>query len=145
MSEMDPILEAFCIAAHESLVAYTTGTGGTSPRPWLEKTPEEKFYVALIVADIAYERSVTPADIHDRWMNTMLQEGWTYGLYKDEMSKTHPCLRPFDQLPPIEQKKDEIFLSTIKHMLEPLLRDQQRHAAEIKKAADVYLAKKRAA
>lgn len=43
---------------------------------------------------------------HDRWMDAKLKVGWSYGLKKDDKAKTHPCLLPFDNLPPDEQEKD---------------------------------------
>ena len=41
----------------------------------------------------------TPEMMHQNWMKTHLDTGWTYGELKDEGLKTHPCLVEYDQLP----------------------------------------------
>lgn len=43
---------------------------------------------------------------HDRWMAAKRRDGWRHGPTKDSDAKTHPCLVPYDQLPPDEQEKD---------------------------------------
>jgi len=54
---------------------------------------------------------------HDRWMTARLEEGWRYGPKKDDDAKTHPCLRPYDQLPPHEQDKDRHAVRQVPHRL----------------------------
>jgi len=43
---------------------------------------------------------------HDRWTTAKQQAGWQHGPKKDGDAKTHPCLVPYDKLPPDEQEKD---------------------------------------
>ncbi len=43
---------------------------------------------------------------HERWMAEKRKNGWRHGPKKDGNAKTHPCLVPYDQLPPDEQEKD---------------------------------------
>jgi hypothetical protein len=43
---------------------------------------------------------------HDRWMTARQQDGWRHGPKKDNEAKTHPCLVPYEKLPPDEQDKD---------------------------------------
>jgi len=54
---------------------------------------------------------------HDRWTAAKLQAGWRYGPNKDNDAKTHPCLVPYDQLPPDEQDKDRNAVRQIPAML----------------------------
>ena len=43
---------------------------------------------------------------HERWMQSMLDEGWTYGPELDEVKKQHPCLVLWKELPEGEKEKD---------------------------------------
>ena len=45
---------------------------------------------------------------HRRWMRFMWLSGWRFGEKKDDVRRTHPCLVPFEALPPKEQEKDGI-------------------------------------
>lgn len=36
---------------------------------------------------------------HQRWCDERIQSGWSYGLTLDNKQKTHPLLRPWEQLP----------------------------------------------
>merc|ERR1712168_815946 len=40
---------------------------------------------------------------HDSWSMVKIDQGWTVGATYDEISKQHPNLRPFDQLPDREK------------------------------------------
>lgn len=51
---------------------------------------------------------------HDAWTADKVKDGWIYGDVKDAEKKTHPCLVPFDQLPPHQQAKDRLFRAIVK-------------------------------
>jgi RyR domain len=50
---------------------------------------------------------------HNEWMKFKLEEGWTYGPVKYADKKEHPCMVPFDQLPPEQQFKDKLFRTIV--------------------------------
>ena len=55
---------------------------------------------------------------HDRWAETRLEQGWTYGAVRDDAKKFHPCLIPYDQLPESEKDLDRTtVLGTLKSIL----------------------------
>jgi len=55
---------------------------------------------------------------HDVWAALRLSEGWTYGPARDDASKKHPCLVPYDQLPDSEKEYDRrTALGTLKAVL----------------------------
>lgn len=56
---------------------------------------------------------------HDNWMRHKLADGWTYGEVKDPEAKTHPCMVPFDQLPPEQQTKDRLFRAIVHAIHQP--------------------------
>lgn len=59
------------------------------------------------------ETGVEPSASHESWYLEKLADGWTYGP-RDDAEKTHPCMVEFDQLPPIQQRKDFLFAAIVK-------------------------------
>lgn len=43
-------------------------------------------------------------NIHHVWASQRIEQGWTYGKYRDDFKKTHPNLVSYDQLS--EEDKD---------------------------------------
>ena len=50
---------------------------------------------------------------HNRWMEHYVGLGWRYGQKLDEREKTHPALRPWDELPEAVRKVDNEFPKTV--------------------------------
>lgn len=40
------------------------------------------------------------------WVSYKAADGWRYGPFKDPVAKTHPCMVPYDKLPPEQRVKD---------------------------------------
>lgn len=55
----------------------------------------------------------TPEGSHELWCDQKRREGWTYGPRKDSVARTHPCLVPYDQLPPEQRAKDHLFAGIV--------------------------------
>ncbi len=60
-----------------------------------------------------YGHPAEPGDSHKRWMARKVAEGWKYGPVKDEESRSHPCLMPFENLPVEQQVKDRLFTAIV--------------------------------
>jgi RyR domain len=58
-------------------------------------------------------QGLAPDEHHEAWALAMRREGWTYGPVKDGDAKTHPLLVPFEDLPPLQQAKDRLFLAIV--------------------------------
>lgn len=44
-----------------------------------------------------------------------IEEGWVFGERRDDLHKIHPCLTPFERLPPAEKRYDtQLALQTLK-------------------------------
>ena len=55
---------------------------------------------------------------HDVWALLRFKEGWTYGKYRDDTRKTHPCLVPYNKLPESEKEYDRMTaIGTIKLLI----------------------------
>lgn len=58
--------------------------------------PDELMQLAELMAE----------NVHRVWMQTRLEQGWTYGPARNDELKQHPCLVPYDQLPEEEKIHD---------------------------------------
>ncbi len=45
-------------------------------------------------------------NVHDIWAKNRMEDGWTYGVERDNHAKTHPCLIAYGDLPESEKKYD---------------------------------------
>lgn len=54
-------------------------------------------------------------NVHDVYVKSRIEEGWTYGKCRDDVKKTNPTLVPYDELPENEKEYDRnTSLETIK-------------------------------
>ena len=57
-------------------------------------------------------------NVHDVWAQSRINEGWSYGLERNDALKTHPCLVPYGQLPESEKRYDrDTALTTLRLIL----------------------------
>lgn len=55
---------------------------------------------------------------HDVWARQRLADGWQYGPRRDDASRRHPCLVPYEDLPESEKQYDRnAALQTLKAVL----------------------------
>lgn len=55
----------------------------------------------------------TPRESHENWLKFKTEHGWAYGPIKDEATKTHPCMVPYDDLPIEQCVKDTLFVAIV--------------------------------
>lgn len=54
-------------------------------------------------------------NVHEVWAAGRIKEGWSYGTQRDEATRKHPCLVPYDELPEDEKEYDRnTSLATLK-------------------------------
>lgn len=61
-----------------------------------------------------------PEATHENWMKDKQKDGWTYGAVKDREKKTHPCMVPYEKLPPMQKAKDRIIASIVRSLKDQL-------------------------
>ncbi|WP_261665431.1 RyR domain-containing protein [Deinococcus sp. Marseille-Q6407] len=98
--------------AHEANRAYCRATGDDSQPAW-DDAPDWQRASALKGIEGALSGN-TPQQSHESWLAEKEATGWVYGEVKDPEAKTHPCMVPYDQLPPEQQLKDHLYLSVVK-------------------------------
>lgn len=79
--------------------------------PWYALTQEMQ--TSVIEGVIGVLEGKSPEESHEAWCQFKRDHGWTYGEVKDAHTKTHPCLVPYDQLPPSQQLKDHVFQAVV--------------------------------
>lgn len=45
-------------------------------------------------------------NVHEVWAANRVSQGWTYGPLRDDRTKKHPCLVPYEELPEVEKDYD---------------------------------------
>ena len=140
-------VEALARAAHgyycqEARARGETGTAQAALRPW-EELPEgyreanrgqvrdipNKLHVLgyelapahglraseIVITDAQLEQLAMRE--HDRWMSERLRNGWTYAPVRDNATKKHPLLVPWEQLNEIEKEKDRDAVRNVPKLL----------------------------
>lgn len=63
-------------------------------------------------SDIQLPEELTPLleamakNVHETWAQERINQGWTYGLKRDDVLKHHPCLVAYEDLPEEEKMYD---------------------------------------
>lgn len=105
----DQYVLRIAIMCHEANRDWCMLQGDSSQRPWNDATDHAR--ESAVDGVIFHLRNPDAGDAasHDNWMRGKLAAGWRYGLKKDEVAKTHPCLVPFTRLSWDQQAKDRLF------------------------------------
>lgn len=65
--------------------------------------------------DLVELASRLAVNAHENWARRRIDEGWSYGPRRDDVTKEHPSLAPYDDLPESEREYDRIMVTeTIK-------------------------------
>lgn len=111
-----PVVRA-AFAAHEMNRLFCLLLGDDSQKPWDQAPEWQKASAVAGVKAIEANPKLDPAQSHRGWMEHKLNDGWRYGPEKDEVKKEHPCLVPYEDLPPAQQVKDAIFGAVVRAVL----------------------------
>lgn len=114
---MNHPLDHIARVCHEVNKAYCEALGDNSQPAW-EDAPEWQRESARMGVDLHLSGDFGPEASHISWMRQKVDDGWTYGEVKDPTDKTHPCIKPFSELPKEQQAKDFIFRAVV-HALRP--------------------------
>ena len=102
---------------HEINRAYCEALGDASQVEWEAAPDWQKDSARAGVRSILNGEASSPEEQHVLWMDQKIKEGWVYGPTKDATQKTHPCLTPYDNLPPEQRAKDHLFRAAVLHGL----------------------------
>lgn len=106
-------IEQIARICHEANTALCVGIGDYSQTSW-DEAPEWQRTSAVGNVRFHLNNPDAPASAsHENWMREKLDGGWQYGEVKDADARTHPCIVPFEQLPPEQQAKDHLFKAIV--------------------------------
>lgn len=98
---------------HDTNRAYCQTLGDETQPPW-ESAPEWQRASALNGVRFHLNNPGSPPSrSHELWLEEKYRTGWKYGPVKNPETKEHPCMVPFEGLPPEQQAKDRLFASVV--------------------------------
>lgn len=112
--------EAIARVCYEANRGYCRGLGDFTRVSWGALSEGERRARTTAVIWRIENLEATPSEIHDAWMRELKREGWILGDRYSERHRTHPNLRPWDELPAADQRKDILFASVIDALTGPL-------------------------
>lgn len=114
MDEKD--IEYVAKVAHEINRAYCAAIGDFSQPRWVDAPDWQRNSAINGVKYHCDHPSGTPEDSHNNWLAVKHSEGWVYGETKDPVAKTHPCCRPYEDLPVEQRVKDHLFIAVVRQL-----------------------------
>lgn len=118
INHMENIMEKSTVlsiarVAHEINRAYCLSLGDYTQPVWEEAPNWQRDSACKGVQAHLDNPDLTPEQSHELWMKQKVAEGWVFGVVKDGNAKTHPCIRPYSELPPEQRAKDYLFRGTV--------------------------------
>lgn len=104
-------------AAHEANRILCLALGDSSQPHWPDAPQWQQDSAVAGVKAIVENPDTTPEQSHEGWLAFKAADGWKFGPVKDAEKKEHPCFVPYDQLPPNQRLKDEMFGMVVRAML----------------------------
>lgn len=82
------------------------------PIPYEEREqPFKDQFLKVIEKQVGPDRSSSPEELHESWMQAYYDMGWKYGPVYSREAKLHPDLVPYDELGQLERDKDAVFVA----------------------------------
>lgn len=106
-------IEDIARVTHETNAAYCRAIGDDSQPPWEAAPNWQRASAVSGVQFVLDNPTAGDAAQHNNWADDKRAHGWSYGAEKDPELKTHPCLVPFEELPPEQQAKDRLFRAVV--------------------------------
>lgn len=102
--------------AHEINRIYCESLGDNSQVYWKDAPDWQRSSCINGVRFCLENPDTTPEQSHENWLREKIKDGWVYGPEKNVERKEHPCIRPYNDLPPDQKTKDHFFSMVVKLM-----------------------------
>lgn len=110
--QMDEV--AIARLCYEVNRGYRKGIGEKDDGPWESVHDDIRTSTIRGVIHALKNPDATPESMHEAWLKDKATDGWVYGEEKDFEKKTHPCFRPYGELPEAQRVKDHLFLAVVR-------------------------------
>lgn len=110
-------VEATAQVCHDVNRAYCESQGDCSQLAWDDAPNWQRESAIKGVHFVMNNPDARPSDSHESWLAEKRADGWVYGPTKDPEAKQHPCMVPYDELPPAQKAKDYIFLAVVRALI----------------------------
>lgn len=110
----DKVIRLIAKTCHNVNKAYCESIGDNSQPEWEQAGDWQQNSAIDGVKYFLKNTEATPEDMHDNWMREKYMAGWKYGPEKNAVAKTHPCLKPYSELPSAQKVKDSFFISVVR-------------------------------
>lgn len=107
-----PTMARICHEANRALQAEQADPTIPVAPPWDALDGEAK--LSLLNGVMGVVAGNTPRQSHESWCRFKLEHGWVLGPVKDEATKQHPLLVPYDELPVTQKIKDDLFVGIVR-------------------------------
>lgn len=111
-------IEKCAEAGHEMNRIYCEANGDATQPAW--KDAPEWQRTSAINGVIGVLSGNTPEQSHESWLVEKMATGWKYGPIKDPEKKEHPCFVPYAELPPVQRRKDALYVAAVAAMASAL-------------------------
>lgn len=98
---------------HEMNKRWCELLGDDSQPAWEDAPDWQRKSAVSGVASVLNGEALNAEEQHMCWRMMKAEDGWVYGERKDAEAKTHPCMVPYDDLPPEQKAKDAIFRAVV--------------------------------
>lgn len=107
-------IEDLAFICHNVNRALCESHGDFTQKVWSAATAAHRESCRAGVRFLLQNPFALPSDQHDNWIACKRADGWVYGKKKDEKAKTHPCMVPYNELPPAQRMKDHLFGAVVR-------------------------------
>ena len=102
---------------HAANKALCDATGDNSHLSWQDVDVATREHFLRGIDAVLNNPTMTAKEGHDFWLTDHVERGWTYGPIKNRVTKQHPCIVPFDELPEVEKAKDHLYIAIVRALL----------------------------
>ena len=106
-------VEQLARICHDANASLCNSVGDHSQTSWDEAPEWQRESAVKGVQFHLANPDASASATHDIWLKEKAETGWVYGESKDAAAKTHPCIVPFERLPPEQQAKDHLFRGVV--------------------------------
>ncbi len=109
-------IEQIARVAYEVIRAYSLAINDTRLLPWDEIEPCWKAEITACAQYPIRNSTTMPEQYHESWIKEMQEIDWKYGPTFDPITKEHPYLVPYAELPIELKTLDYLFVTVVREL-----------------------------